>query len=180
MFIDETAIPHHNSMWNLHTLILNLQMTHLFLTPMTKITKTFTQGPNSNITNWYMYICPSILMACSQSSTSQNYSRKPNTCPKNLPIIVLQMLENPQWSSRQARANSMLHCMFGLSTVVNQHRWRKDRYILPLGSTSREILIASDVARSWLAGEIAKMIQLGCNKQCISNSDDSKWSWWKI
>lgn len=35
------------------------------------------------------------------------------------------------------------------------------QYIIPFGSTSREILIASDVARSWLAGEIAKIIQLG-------------------
>ena len=33
---------------------------------------------------------------------------------------------------------------------------------LPLGSTSRDILIASEVARSWLAGETARMIQLGC------------------
>lgn len=33
---------------------------------------------------------------------------------------------------------------------------------LPVGSTSREILIASDVARSWLAGEMARIIQLGC------------------
>ena len=33
---------------------------------------------------------------------------------------------------------------------------------LPLGSTSRDILIASEVARSWLAGETAKIIQLGC------------------
>ena len=33
---------------------------------------------------------------------------------------------------------------------------------LPVGSTSREILIASDVARSWLAGEMAKIIQFGC------------------
>jgi len=31
----------------------------------------------------------------------------------------------------------------------------------PDGSTSREILIASEVARSWFAGEIAKMMQLG-------------------
>lgn len=35
----------------------------------------------------------------------------------------------------------------------------------PLGSTSRDILIASEVARSWLAGEIARIIQLGCNKK---------------
>lgn len=33
---------------------------------------------------------------------------------------------------------------------------------LPLGSTSRDILIASEVARSWLAGETARIIQLGC------------------
>lgn len=35
----------------------------------------------------------------------------------------------------------------------------------PLGSTSREILIASEVAMSWLAGDIAKMMQFGCNKE---------------
>jgi len=33
---------------------------------------------------------------------------------------------------------------------------------LPVGSTSRDILIASDVARSWLAGVIAKIKQFGC------------------
>lgn len=36
---------------------------------------------------------------------------------------------------------------------------------IPLGSTSREILIASDVARSWFAGEIARIIQLGCKSK---------------
>ena len=35
---------------------------------------------------------------------------------------------------------------------------------LPDGSTSREILIASEVARSWFAGEIAKIMQLGCKE----------------
>jgi len=40
------------------------------------------------------------------------------------------------------------------------------RYInIPEGSTSLEILIASEVAMSWLAGDIASMIQLGCQKQ---------------
>ena len=32
---------------------------------------------------------------------------------------------------------------------------------LPDGSTSREIIIASEAARSWFAGEIAKMMRLG-------------------
>lgn len=32
----------------------------------------------------------------------------------------------------------------------------------PVGSTSLASLIASDVAMSWLAGDIASMIQLGC------------------
>jgi hypothetical protein len=41
---------------------------------------------------------------------------------------------------------------------------------LPVGSTSREILIASDVARSWLAGEMARIIQLGC----ISTTNKTK------
>jgi hypothetical protein len=36
---------------------------------------------------------------------------------------------------------------------------------IPEGSTSLEILIASEVAMSWLAGDIASMIQLGCQKQ---------------
>lgn len=40
---------------------------------------------------------------------------------------------------------------------------KKDEKAAPLGSTSRAILIASDVARSWLAGETANMIQLGCS-----------------
>ena len=42
--------------------------------------------------------------------------------------------------------------------------------MLPVGSTSREILIASDVARSWLAGEIARIIQLGCKNGTLDKT----------
>lgn len=52
---------------------------------------------------------------------------------------------------------------------MNWYLFTKTRYSIkhsneksPLGSTSREILIASEVARSWLAGEIARIIQFGC------------------
>ena len=34
---------------------------------------------------------------------------------------------------------------------------------IPVGSTSLESLIASDVAISWFAGVMAKIMQFGCN-----------------
>lgn len=37
--------------------------------------------------------------------------------------------------------------------------------LIPPGSTSRASLIASEVAISWFAGEIAKMREFGCSEQ---------------
>jgi len=42
----------------------------------------------------------------------------------------------------------------------NVHYMKQSK--VPVGSTSRESLIASEVAISWLAGDIANMMQLGC------------------
>lgn len=52
--------------------------------------------------------------------------------------------------------------------LIKAKRKGKEILKVPVGSTSREILIASDVAISWLAGEIAKIIQFGCKTTSIS------------
>jgi len=41
---------------------------------------------------------------------------------------------------------------------------------VPEGSTSFESLIASEVAMSWLAGDIASIMQLGCQRTKYSTS----------
>jgi len=41
---------------------------------------------------------------------------------------------------------------------------------IPEGSTSFESLIASEVAMSWFAGDIASIIQLGCQRIKYSTS----------
>ena len=42
----------------------------------------------------------------------------------------------------------------------NVHSMKQSK--VPVASTSLESLIASEVAMSWLAGDIANMMQLGC------------------
>lgn len=44
---------------------------------------------------------------------------------------------------------------------------------VPVGSTSLASLMASDVAISWLAGDIAKIIEFGCKPWNISSIMDS-------
>lgn len=44
---------------------------------------------------------------------------------------------------------------------------------VPVGSTSLASLMASDVAISWLAGDIAKIIKFGCKPWNISSIMDS-------
>ena len=47
--------------------------------------------------------------------------------------------------------------------------WYVAKKFYTFGSTSRETLTASELKRLWLAGEIARIIQLGRNgtKKCI-------------
>lgn len=58
-------------------------------------------------------------------------------------------------SIQTTKANESIKFIFAPGEYVQLYE------ILPLGSTSREILIASLVARSWFAGEIARIIQFG-------------------
>lgn len=44
---------------------------------------------------------------------------------------------------------------------MSEDKNRQSNIILPLGSTSLASLMASDVAISWLAGDIANIMQLG-------------------
>lgn len=53
----------------------------------------------------------------------------------------------------------------GSYKVVELKRVGKMLRSIPVGSTSLEILIASDVAMSWLAGVMARIMQFGCNEE---------------
>ena len=49
----------------------------------------------------------------------------------------------------------------GLTVLIYPGKIRVKLWFIPVGSTSRASLMASDVAISWLAGDIASMMQFG-------------------
>ena len=76
-------------------------------------------------------------------------------------IVIQKCLFRKQITEYTIKINLQLLYNYHCGTHLTLYNAQQ----LPLGSTSREILIASDVARSWLAGDTARIMQLGCKSK---------------